>query len=236
MWLIAEYESATLFSLRPSFATASGGKTLLIPTPYAVKMALLDAACRTIGMGEAKKRWSEIAVLRVAVRLSERAVVTNLFQKMLKPRRSPAGADDPDKGYFQRTIGYREYAHLAGSWSIALGWDDDEGEPRDWLHDAALNITYFGKRGSFVQLLGAPTHVRDLPDEYVELTRAQSSFPVNGTMQAMDDCADGVSFDKVNVFSDAKLKADKDRSSRSIVLPYRVVRSSRSFTLYERLP
>jgi hypothetical protein len=69
----------------------------------------------------------------------------------------------------------------------------------------------------------------------VELTRLQSSFPIDGTMQKMDDCASDVSFDKVNVFSAAKPKADKDRLSRNIVLPYRIVRSSRSFTLYERM-
>ena len=41
MWLIAEYEAVTLFSLKLSTATSSGGKTLLVPTPYALKMALL---------------------------------------------------------------------------------------------------------------------------------------------------------------------------------------------------
>ena len=46
MWLIAEYQPVSLFSLKNSLATSSGGKSLLVPTPYAFKMALLDAACR----------------------------------------------------------------------------------------------------------------------------------------------------------------------------------------------
>ncbi len=46
MWLIATYQPTSLFSLRPANATTSGGKTLLTPTPFALKMALLDAAIR----------------------------------------------------------------------------------------------------------------------------------------------------------------------------------------------
>jgi len=233
MWLIAEYESAALFSLRPGFATASGGKTLLVPTPYAIKMALLDALCRTQGAKFAEERWPRIASLQVAIRLGERAVVTNLFQKMLKPRRSDAGEDDQDAGYFQRTIGYREYAHVTGVWALGVGWKGNA--PEDWLSDAAINISYIGKRGSFVQLVGMPLHSANLPEEFVEMTTLQSNFPLEGTMQKLDDCSESVSFDKVNVYSGTKMTLGKDRISRAIVLPYRVVRSSRSFTLYERL-
>lgn len=233
MWLIAEFESAALFSLRPSFATASGGKTLLTPTPYAIKMAVLDALCRTKGAQFAEEKWSHIARLRVAIRLGEQAVVTNLFQKMLKPRRSEAGDDDPDAGYFQRTIGYREYAHLTGVWAIAFGWEGDD--PGEWLHDAAINITYIGKRGSFVQMVNLPKYESALPQEFVELTAVQSAFPFEGTMQKLDDCSENISFDKVNVYSKTKIALGKDRITRTIVLPYKVVRSSRSFTLYERL-
>lgn len=233
MWLIAEFESAALFSLRPSFATASGGKTLLVPTPYAIKMALLDALCRTQGAQFAEQKWPHIASLQVAIRPSERAVVTNLFQKMLKPRRSDAGEDDQDAGYFQRTIGYREYAHLMGTWAIGVGWKGDA--PENWLSDAAINISYIGKRGSFVQVVGWPHCVENLPEGFVEITAIQPNFPIEGTMQKLDDCSESVSFDKVNVYSGAKLALGKDRISRTIVLPYRVVRSSRSFTLYERL-
>ena len=41
-WLILHYQP-TVFSLKPARATSTVGKTLLVPTPYAVKMALLDA-------------------------------------------------------------------------------------------------------------------------------------------------------------------------------------------------
>ena len=79
MWCIAEYEAVTLFSLKLSAATASGGKTLLVPTPYALKMALLDAACRTAGVAQAEAWWPVIRDLRVALFPAERCVVRKIF-------------------------------------------------------------------------------------------------------------------------------------------------------------
>src|ERR1700722_18200764 len=45
-WLVAAYSPVTMFSLRMTHATSKGGKTLVVPTPYAVKMALLDVCFR----------------------------------------------------------------------------------------------------------------------------------------------------------------------------------------------
>ena len=89
MWVTADYEAATLFSLKYSTATSSGGKTLLVPTPFAIKMALLDSACRTAGVAQAQAWWEMIRDLRVAVRPPEHVVVSNIFQKILRPRRNP---------------------------------------------------------------------------------------------------------------------------------------------------
>ena len=55
MWLVSEYEASALFTLKPATATASGGKTLLVPTPFAIKMALLDVACRLAGRAAAEE-------------------------------------------------------------------------------------------------------------------------------------------------------------------------------------
>lgn len=44
LWVTARLTVNTFFSLRPASSTSSGGKTLLTPTPFALKMALLDVA------------------------------------------------------------------------------------------------------------------------------------------------------------------------------------------------
>jgi hypothetical protein len=233
MWLIVEYEAASLFSLKLSSATASGGKTLLVPTPFAIKMALLDAACRIHGAIAAEKEWSQIRDLRIALRPAERVVVTNLFQKVLKPRRGEVDLEAPDAGPFQKTIGYREYAQWVGPLGIAF--EVDEQVQGNWLTDLLLNVNYLGKRGGFAQLL-PPTRLADaLTPGFVEATNAQTAFAVNGTLQVLDDCAPSLTFAKVNIYN-KKAKIGKERVTRQIVLPnYRLTRSSKSFSLYERI-
>ncbi len=233
MWWIAEYEAATLFSLKLSTATASGGKTLLVPTPYAFKMALLDAACRTTGVAQAEAWWPDIRDLNMALRPAERAVVTNLFQRVLRPRRNVAAPGDPDAGPFQKTIGYREYVQLYGSLGVALG--REEALSYDWLRNLLVNINYVGKRGSFVQLMALPFQTDVLPPGFVEVTATPKTFVFGGTLQVLDDCTPALTFAKANIYSEEKVRMGKERITRPIVLPYRLVRSSKSFTLYERI-
>jgi hypothetical protein len=151
MWVIAEYEATTFFTIKPALATASGGKTLLVPTPFAIKMALLDVACRLEGQGSAQAAWeSWMCTLTVALRPAPTVVVNNTFTKVLKPRRNPAEPGSKHAGYFGQTINYREYAQLVGSFAIALNGDDMDAERLGrWL----VNVNYLGKRGSFIQIL-----------------------------------------------------------------------------------
>lgn len=230
MWLIAEYEAVTLFSLKLSTATSSGGKTLLVPTPYALKMALLDSACRTLGVRQAESLWEEIRDLHVAIRPAPKVVVTNLFQRILKPFKNPPKEGTPDSfGPFQRTIGYREYAQLVGSMAVALEVSEASKET---FVNLLLNINYFGKRGGFMQLVKTPQIVEELSSQFVDATLQQISFSIFGTLQVLDDCAPELTFERANIYSGKKLK-DGDRIRRNVILPYRMTRSSKSFSLYE---
>jgi hypothetical protein len=232
MWLIAEYESVSLFSLKMSSATSSGGKTLLVPTPYALKMALLDNACRMVGIGKAENLWPEIRDLQIAINPAAKVMVTNLFQKVLRPYKNPPPPGIPDFGPFQKTIAYREYAQLLGPMSLGLGWNGEDSKP--WLADLLVNINYIGKRGSFIQIIKLPYRVNDLPDGFVKITEEQTSFMVKGVLQMLDDCTPSLTFSKANIYSKEKVKAGEDRIVRHIVIPYLMMRSSKSFTLYER--
>ncbi|MBO9311366.1 MAG: hypothetical protein J7465_03900, partial [Chloroflexus sp.] len=106
---------------------------------------------------------------------------------------------------------------------------------RDWLSTALINITYLGKRGGFVQLLQAPEYKEVLPPDFISLTQPGMNFPLDGTLQVLDDCDDKVSFEKVNVYDQTKKLSKDDRQPRHVVLPYRLRRSSKSFSWYERI-
>lgn len=241
MWLIAAYEATTLFSLKPSNATSSGGRSLLVPTPFAIKMALLDAACRTHGVGTAANIWGDIRAADVAVLPAPRAVVTNLFQRVMKPTRADAKKGDEDeegnegaaeREAYTRTIGYREYVQLDGPFSIAVSMQTD------WVQmvsELFRHIHYLGKRGGFVQLT-QPVRVSEVPPEsFTVLTKTQSQFFFNGVMQLMDDCGNSLPFEKANIYSGKRITLGKDRLQRRIVLPYQAIRSARSYTLYNRI-
>src|SRR5260370_14710648 len=120
MWILAEYEATSLFSLKPATATSSGGKTLLVPTPFAIKMALLDVVCRTEGQAAGAAAWPALCAATVALRPALRVVVNNTFTRILKPRRNPAQPGTPHAGPMQKTIGYREYAFLDGELGIGI--------------------------------------------------------------------------------------------------------------------
>jgi hypothetical protein len=234
MWLIAEYSPGTLFSLKPAWATSSGGKSLLLPTPFAVKMALLDVACRTLGVTLAEPYWPAIRGLRIAFHGPEQIVVTNTFTKILKPRRGDPEPGGADAGPFQKTIGFREYVFFSGA--IRLAFEVHGGTMDETLASWLWHVNYLGKRGGLIQLTAPPARSEALPEGFLLLDRsAQEIMALDGIMQALDDVGPEVSFAQVNIFTDAPLRLGKDRLIQHIVAPYRLSRSSRGYSLYERI-
>ena len=232
-WLIAEYQPTALFSLKPAWATSSGGKSLLVPTPYAVKMALLDAACRTAGVAIAKEAWPWLRDLTVALRPPERVVVTNLFTRILKPRRTLAKPGTQHAGPLGKTIGFREYVYFDGPLGVALsGTPTDPARLEGWL----LQINYLGNRGGFMQLLGPPTPAETLPPGFIVVDGDPTrSFLADGIIQQLDDCDVSLTFEKADIYSGKNIRLDKERVLHHIVLPYRLARSSKGFSYYERI-
>jgi hypothetical protein len=233
MWLIAEYEATTLFTLKAATATASGGRTLLVPTPFALKMALLDIACRLEGQDEAAAVWDGwLGKLSVALRPPEEVVVNNTFIKVLKPRRNPAEAGSIDAGYFQRTITYREYVHYGSAFGIALELSPQVDTERliGWL----CCINYLGKRGGFVQIQVLPQELETLPSDYLVIGELLQSFGLGEYLTQLDDVGEGLTFSRANIYSDEKITLGKQRVLHHVALPYRLVSSSRAYSHYRR--
>jgi hypothetical protein len=244
MWTIAHYLPVGLFSLRVSMATTSGGKTLLVPTPYSLKMALLDAAIRTRGLAEGERLWPTLRDLRVAIAVPEQVVVIHGFGKMRKPIRLP-GKNEVDQAIararetgnypYQATIAYREFVQFTGTLGIALSTADG-APPAAPLGELLMTVNYLGKRGSFVQLAGPVETHEALPDGFVEANVAETeAFPASGTMQMLDDCAPTLTFARANVYTGDRVTLGKERVVRHVVLPLQLRQSSRAYQLYKRL-
>lgn len=225
IWIQAIYQPTTLFSLRPSWATTSGGKSLLLPSPYALKMAVLDAAIRSSGLAQAEKAWPWIRDMAVGIQLPAQIVVTNLFTKILRARRNPAAPGSADAGPFQKTIAYREYVYHPAPITLAFAVPDKQAARLgNWL----AQINYLGKRGGLMQLMAAPTPLDEVAD-FVLLTADANSFPLHGLVQQLDDCDPKMNFVEANIYDTKKPK----RVVRHIILPYQLKKSSRSYSLYE---
>lgn len=236
MWHVATYDSTALFSLRPANATTSGGKTLITPTPFAIKMALLDVAIRVYGRKAGEAWFARLRDLEVAVQLPDNFTVIKTFVKILRPHKG--GARDTFgtglEGPLGNTIAYRELVHYGGALKIAVrdGSGKGEGPP----HSALLaQIHYLGKRGGFIQYTGAVTDA-DIDPSFTRLDREVSeTFAINGVLQLLDDCGPKMTFAHADIYSGKRIAVGEPngRLLRSVVLPYRVIRSSRTFDLYE---
>jgi len=240
MWMVARYAPTALFSLKSAAATSSGGKTLICPTPFAIKMALLDAALRTRGQPVGKQLWPAIQELQLKIALPDRVAVINTFTKIVRPKKN-GPSDDDGTGLVTplgSTIAYREYVSFGGTVSIAAQTAAGDHLP-DALAELFAHITYLGKRGSFMQLLMHPTVIddADLDAEtaWVTITHDQASFVIGGTLQMLDDCGPTMTFDHADIYSKKRITLGKERILRHIVLPYQLARSSRGFSLYERI-
>jgi hypothetical protein len=238
MWYITTYRLASPISLKLSTATSTGGKSLLLPTPFAVKMALLEPALQEAGIAQAQRVWAAIGNATVAIEGPARITVNNTFTKIMKPVRGQPEID-LDTGLIppmNHSIGFREYVWWQGDCRIAIELPGaDPPEMAAWSR-RLTQISYFGKRGGFVQAIAPPVTSEELAEGFTNLCLTPDSFTFNGTLQVMDDCAPNLPFEQVDIYSSKTLKLGKERILRHVVLPYQVERSSRSYTLYRRLP
>jgi hypothetical protein len=239
-WLIARYQPTSLFSLKHGDATSTGGKSLLVPTPFAIRMALLDAAIRTEGIAAGPQAFERIKSLRLAIRPPSHAAVASIFVKVLKPERE---AEARGRAMAQ-TIAFREYVHLAGELALAFGGEDKALVAiRPWL----MQVNYFGKRGSFYQLLAPPQRVAaesgELPEGFLPFPghdllsgKPPGSFPL-GLIQRVDEWGAPLRFEQADIYNRdrrASIMVGKERIRVDVILPYRMVRASRGMALYER--
>lgn len=242
MWIVAHYLPVAPFSLKPAAATASGGKTLLVPTPYALKMALLDAAIRTRGIAEGERLFPFLRDLAIWLDVPNDVMVMKGFgkiQRLLKDKSNEAKAQDAQERKhwpMQPTIAYREYVYYRDAFQIAISLPDETPLPPE-LPQLLLSINYFGKRGGFVQMLERPAVVEQLPEgQFIELTpNSLGAFYHDGTLQMLDDCGSSLTFQRANIYSPDRITLGKERILRHVVLPYRLLRSSRSYSWYQRI-
>lgn len=224
------YKPTALFSLKDSNTTNSGAKSLFIPSPYAIKMSILNQAITLDGIDFEGKKNSYFQYVRdaeITFRIQGHFCVNNCFIKILKKKEDKRGKKAKEEGVvfipgFQNTISFREYIHLTGNLEIIIKSNSNEASQflRKYLH----KINYFGKRGCFFQFL----KYIDTPSFANVQIFSTENFDA-GLLQEFDDFSSSMIFENVNSYSTSRVT----RAKKLFLLPIQKVGSSKSFTHFK---
>jgi len=227
-WLVFDYEPTSLFSLKMAAATSSVGRSLLTPTPYAVKMAFVDAAFCT-GRGEnAGELVRALAVCEVRVGVPQRAALTHTIIKVRQEKR-PATAGQP----YISAVAYREFVHFRGRLRWAFNLARTPNTIAELFVALAPSIHYIGKRGSFIQFQDT-SRMTELGPEFTEPLVPGKPYEMGGLAHVaiLDDFGPEADLDALNSYSDTPIKRDKHRRFVHTLVPLAVVNEGPGFTEY----
>lgn len=223
-WLVATYEPTALFSLKDSQATSAAGKSLLVPSPYAVKTALIDVAVNWQGVAFAQEVFGWLRGLAVRSSPPRWACVTNAFVKVQRP---PKNAEPGNP--FKPTVAFREYIQFRGELRLAFEVSGLKVDQRQLLSELLMRLNMLGKRGGFIQWLDS-VELSELDATFVTHTGDPRTTLSGAVMHYLDDYGPKMTWDKLSTFTAEK----PDRMVVSALVPYRLVRSSKRSTLYQR--
>jgi len=229
-WLVAQFHPATLFSLKMSSATSGVGKTLLVPTPYVVKMAMLDAALRTGGEPDAERTVERLRALDLRVGVPERAIVTHTIVKI---RQEPKKRTE-DSGPYIAAVAYREFVHMAGDLAIAMNLAALSREGAQEIISLIPMVKCFGKRGSLFQFLSMER--RPTLDASFTQSLSEPDLPLSSMSHIayLDDFGPEASFEILNSFESTTAKRDKHRKFVRSIVPLGLLNCGPGFSEYSK--
>ncbi len=209
------YRPTNLFSLKSSNSTNSGAKSLLIPSPYSIKMALLNQAITINGKETFETKKSiEFAFIKnagIEYRVKGSFCVNNCFVTIQSLR----------DGNYRGKPSFREYVFISDT--IEIIFNVDGVEARDYLQKYLHRINYFGKRGCFFQFVQYNEDCGAANVKEFDTTELNS-----GLLQEFDEVSPKAQFKNLNNFDSSKAMRDK----KLYVIPVENLNSSKSYTHY----
>lgn len=229
-WLVARFLPCSLFALKVSTATSSVGRTLLVPTPYAIKMALVEAAFDS-GFSRAACDTLLRSLVGVAIRIGPpaSAIVSHTF---LKVRQEPKKAE-PGRPYIS-SVAYREFVFHQGEWRWAFDLNEKPAELRQQLEILIPHVRYVGKRASFVQYVGA-YWLSDLDPTFTQAMDGSSvTMPTRAHVVPLDDLGPKADLETLSPYSSKRAEVEKHRIYVNTLVPLGVTNTGPGFTEYRR--
>lgn len=231
-WLTVSFQPVSLFSLKRSDATSMAARTNLVPTPYAIKMALLKVLLEGEGHRHRldfeewiKQEFAWIRDLQIYV-LPPEILTVNRNGYKLRYEDQIANKADKTLSTFAMQDGFvfREWIYAEGILQICCGKTSRFSE----LEMLFAQINYFGKRGCFFQYMPDASQITNEP-------LFGANYGTCFTVQLMDDLSSKTTFNKVNPYSKDKAQIDKDRSLQTGFLPLQLISTSARYDVYKRV-
>jgi len=224
-WLRADYEFPSTFSYRMPDVSAQFAIGSPIPSPAAVKLALVDTAIRWSGdVNKGRRIFDTIKTARVCVVPPPRMVRFRAFIKRLKPPHSSAGPGAPTV----ESTGVRDYFLLDGPLSVFIGVPQSDAAYIAWL---LQRIRRFGTSDSVCWCRGVREEAPDetlCPRSLGNLSHAQGGLVVR-----LSDLTQQSQFDGFDPFRGNVQQARLEKAV--YVLPLRVRRSGETWVILERI-
>lgn len=232
----AVFQPTTLFSLKGSNSTNSGARSLFLPSPYTIRMAILNQAITLNGVdfetGKAKNEWFKmVRDVKIDFHIKGNFCVNNCFVKILRVKEDKRDKKQKEAGIefipgVQNTISFREYIHINEPIEIIFTVQNEN--QKAFLQTYLHKINYFGKRGCFFQFL----EYKDAPNE--ENVKPFGGDALSfGLMQEYDDFNEKLTFEHVNNYGGKSLVK---REKLIMILPLKHEKSSKSYTSYKVHP
>lgn len=218
------YKPTTLFSLKDSNSTNSGAKSLFLPSPYSIKMAIINQAI-LIGGEDFYKNNTNFQIIKnakIEYFIKGNVCVNNCFVKIQKQKENKTGSSDFEAGILS-TVSFREYIYLSDNLEVIFNVADELH--KKYLTKYLHKINYFGKRGCFFQFV----EYIESPSEPNVKSFDAKDFSSFGILQKYDDFDTKTKFENVDSYNGSNAK----RNELILTLPYKKISSSKSYTNYK---
>ncbi len=222
MTLIAELKFVSTFALKPSNVTNMSGRTLLLPTPYAIKMALIDRAIVRFGFEKSKEIFPAIRDLRIYWAGPLTIGVMQVIEKGYRLARSTTKSQ----------IRVQEYCTYSGSFYITF--ESKSSDAVGELSQLIRMLFRLGRSGSIINCEYLFRNVEAIDRDWISLgDPLDYSEITRGIVQRMDDMRHDVSLTDVSTYN--LQSPNQLRFQYDIIIPYKLGYASDNFIVYERI-
>lgn len=214
MWLEVEYEPTSLFSFKNINATNTAATSLLFPTPYAVKMALIGNAIRLYDIEKGKEMFDLVKKREIKYSLPQYAVVNKTFGRIIAFGKNKDIFGNNEK---YSKPAYREYVFFQGTLKIAINVTGLSKNQVNFLITLLTTVNYFGKKGSFMQFINCNYPIEQLDNTYVTKIDEKLINGKSNVLQLSEDIPENATFDDINIYnSETKLSRDNNKIMYSV--------------------